>query len=63
MRVILAKNSGFCRGVRYAVDAAMNADGSKTYVLGEIIHTKAVMYALAERGVRWVESHVDIPRG
>ncbi|MFR1633059.1 MAG: 4-hydroxy-3-methylbut-2-enyl diphosphate reductase, partial [Oscillospiraceae bacterium] len=40
MRVILAKNSGFCRGVRYAVDAAMNADGSNTYVLGEIIHNK-----------------------
>lgn len=63
MRVILAKNSGFCRGVRYAVDAAMNADGSNTYVLGEIIHNKEVMNAIAERGVRCVESLDEIPRG
>lgn len=63
MRVILAKNSGFCRGVRYAVDAAMNADGSNTYVLGEIIHNKEVMNAIAERGVRCVESLDKIPRG
>ena len=63
MRVILAKNSGFCRGVRYAVDAAMNADGSNTYVLGEIIHNKEVMNAIAERGVRCVESLDEIPCG
>lgn len=63
MRVVLAKNSGFCRGVRYAVDAAMNADGSNTYVLGEIIHNKEVMNAIAERGVRCVESLDEIPSG
>ena len=52
MKITLAKNSGFCSGVRRAVHAAMNADGANTYVLGEIIHNKEVIDAIEERGVK-----------
>ena len=55
MNVILAKNSGFCRGVRRAVDTAMNA-GENTYVLGEIIHNSDVIESIKRRGVRSVDS-------
>ena len=63
MNVILAKNSGFCRGVRRAVDAAMSADASDTYVLGEIIHNQDVIEAIEKRGVRQVESLGEVPDG
>ena len=63
MRVILARNSGFCRGVRHAVDTAMRADAENTFVLGEIIHNKDVIDAIERRGVRQVESLGDVPDG
>ncbi len=62
MNVILAKNSGFCRGVRRAVDTAMNA-GENTYVLGEIIHNSDVIESIKRRGVRSVDSLSEVPDG
>ena len=63
MNVILAKNSGFCRGVRRAVDAAMRADGRNTFVLGEIIHNKEVIESIEKRGVKSVGSLGEVPDG
>ena len=63
MNVILAKNSGFCSGVRRAVDAAMNADGRNTFVLGEIIHNREVIESIERRGVKSVESLNEVPDG
>ena len=63
MKVILAKNSGFCVGVRRAVDTAMALDSKNLYVLGEIIHNPDVVKAIAERGVKEVESLDEIPDG
>ena len=63
MKITLAKNSGFCSGVRRAVHAAMNADGANTYVLGEIIHNKEVIDAIEERGVKQVQSLDEVPDG
>ena len=63
MNVILAKNSGFCRGVRRAVDAAMHADGRNTFVLGEIIHNKEVIESIEKRGVKSVGSLGEVPDG
>ncbi|HIR39418.1 MAG TPA: 4-hydroxy-3-methylbut-2-enyl diphosphate reductase [Candidatus Coproplasma stercoripullorum] len=63
MNVILAKNSGFCSGVRRAVDTAMGADGRDTYVLGEIIHNKEVIESIEKRGVKSVESLEEVPDG
>lgn len=63
MNVIIAKNSGFCRGVRRAVDTAMSVDGENTFVLGEIIHNKSVMEGIKRRGIKCVDSLDEVPDG
>lgn len=50
MSVRVAKNSGFCQGVKKAVDVAMNID-APAYVYGELIHNEVVLKKLKERGV------------
>ena len=62
MNIKVAKSSGFCSGVRRAVDAAMNA-GSGTYVLGELIHNPDVIAEIEKRGVVRAESLSDVPDG
>jgi 4-hydroxy-3-methylbut-2-enyl diphosphate reductase len=63
MEVILAKYSGFCQGVRTAVETAMSVEPQNTYVLGEIIHNAQVVANLEERGLTTVDSLDDIPNG
>ncbi|MCD7728443.1 MAG: bifunctional 4-hydroxy-3-methylbut-2-enyl diphosphate reductase/30S ribosomal protein S1 [Clostridia bacterium] len=63
MEIIVAKNSGFCMGVRRAVDTALSADCSNTYVLGEIIHNKDVIESISARGIRTVEKLEEVPDG
>lgn len=63
MNVIIAKNSGFCHGVRRAVDTAMSVEGENTFVLGEIIHNKSVMESIECRGIKCVNSLCEVPDG
>ena len=63
MAILVAKNSGFCQGVRFAVDTAMNIDPHGTYVLGEIIHNAEVTQNIESRGVAIVESLEEVPDG
>ena len=49
MEVIIAKHSGFCTGVKHAVDTVMSLNPHNTYVLGEIIHNPDVVKAIEER--------------
>ena len=63
MRVFVAKNSGFCRGVKNAVDTALSAPAEDLYVLGEIIHNAEVVADISKRGVKVVESIACIPDG
>ncbi|MGN0808237.1 MAG: 4-hydroxy-3-methylbut-2-enyl diphosphate reductase [Candidatus Coproplasma sp.] len=63
MKVIVAKNSGFCKGVRKAVDTAMTMPAENLYVLGEIIHNESVTKQIADRGIKVVESVSEIPDG
>lgn len=63
MQVLVAKSSGFCRGVKIAVDTAMNIHPENTYILGEIIHNTDVTEAIRERGITVVESLSEIPDG
>ncbi len=58
MKILLAKNSGFCFGVRRAVEMAEQcASESKTvYTYGNIIHNDSAVRELAEKGVHSVES-------
>ena len=60
MNVVIAKNGGFCRGVRRAVETAMKA-GAGTYVLGELIHNRVVINELESNGIITVENLADVP--
>ncbi|ABQ25665.1 4-hydroxy-3-methylbut-2-enyl diphosphate reductase [Geotalea uraniireducens] len=54
MKVILAKQAGFCFGVKRATQMAFEAadKGGKTYTLGPIIHSPQVVQKLEEMGVK-----------
>ena len=53
MKVIVAKNSGFCNGVRRSVDLANKASKKniKTYTLGPLVHNPTQVKMLEEKGV------------
>ena len=59
--MIVAKDAGFCFGVRNAVDIAMRL-GERACVLGELIHNKTVLQKLASLGVMTVKSVEECPR-
>ncbi|MDE7208405.1 MAG: 4-hydroxy-3-methylbut-2-enyl diphosphate reductase [Clostridia bacterium] len=58
MSVTVAKNSGFCQGVKKAVNVAMNID-TPAYVYGELIHNEVVLDKLRARGVVTVDNLND----
>ena len=58
MSVTVAKNSGFCQGVKKAVDVALNID-TPAYVYGELIHNEVVLEKLKARGVVTVDNLND----
>lgn len=65
MKVILAKNAGFCMGVRRAVEATLDLvrkeDQIATY--GPLIHNPQVLDLLAERGVEVLKEIPDQRQG
>ncbi len=63
MKIVLAKNSGFCVGVKNAVDTARSMSGGNNYVLGEIIHNADVVSDIKKNGLKVVESLSEIPDG
>ena len=57
-QIIVAENSGFCFGVKRAVDITVNYNsnkGSKTYTLGPLIHNENVVRRLKEQGIQEIE--------
>lgn len=57
MEVIVAKNSGFCFGVKRAVELVYNQTGkSNIYTFGPIIHNEDVVNDLSVKGVRIINS-------
>lgn len=58
MKVILAKQAGFCFGVKRATQMAFESVGKdqQTYTLGPIIHSPQVVGRLEELGIRALES-------
>ena len=63
MKIILAKSSGYCFGVRDAVNAAydVSKEHGEVYMLGDIVHNENVVQDLEKEGVKVVESLEDIP--
>ena len=52
MKILLAKNSGFCFGVRRAVELAERMSGGKpVYTYGHIIHNESVVEELRKKNV------------
>lgn len=56
MKIIKAKNGGFCFGVKSAVDAVKRNAGEHTYTLGDVIHNERVTTELRALGVKTVDS-------
>lgn len=63
MNVKVAKSSGFCSGVRNAVDTAMSVEGENVYILGELIHNPSVTAQVAARGIRTAGDVSEVPDG
>lgn len=59
MKIIVAKNSGFCNGVRRSVDLANKASEKniKTYTLGPLVHNPTQVKMLEKKGVSVVDEN------
>ncbi|MBD5636919.1 MAG: bifunctional 4-hydroxy-3-methylbut-2-enyl diphosphate reductase/30S ribosomal protein S1 [Clostridia bacterium] len=63
MQVVVAKNSGFCSGVKKAVETAMSVSPENTFVYGEIIHNREVVNEIKKRGLITVDDVSKVPDG
>ena len=65
-KVILASPRGFCAGVEMAIETverALQRHGPPLYVFHEIVHNEYVVREFTRRGVRFVQSIEEVPRG
>lgn len=66
MRVIVADNSGFCFGVKNAIDSTLNifeSDNKNIYSLGPLIHNNQVIEKLGEMGLKVIDDIDNIDKG
>lgn len=65
MKIVFAKEYGFCYGVKRAVELADQAStlAGDTYTLGNLIHNPRVVADLAAKGVANVDDIQDAPDG
>lgn len=66
MKVLLANPRGFCAGVNMAIaslDRALELFGAPIYVFHEIVHNRPVVERFRARGVVFVDSLEEAPRG
>jgi 4-hydroxy-3-methylbut-2-enyl diphosphate reductase len=63
--VVIARRTGFCYGVREAIDAARisAADGKLTHTLGQVVHNEGVIAQLREQGIRSVKELDEVESG
>jgi (E)-4-hydroxy-3-methyl-but-2-enyl pyrophosphate reductase len=64
-QVTIARRTGFCYGVREAIDKAKEsrAAGRETTTLGQVVHNEGVISDLQRLGIRNVESLDDVEHG
>lgn len=57
MKITLAKSSGFCFGVKRAIDIALKTaeSSNKVYMLGDIIHNEVVVRQIKEAGIKKIK--------
>src|SRR3954451_14129774 len=63
--VRMAKRTGFCYGVREAIDKAKEARaaGKSTHTLGQVVHNEGVIRDLQELGIETVDTLDDVDHG
>jgi 4-hydroxy-3-methylbut-2-enyl diphosphate reductase len=63
--VRIAKRTGFCYGVREAIDKAKEASaaGKATHTLGQVVHNEGVVRDLHDLGIETVETLDDVDHG
>ncbi|MED5219513.1 MAG: 4-hydroxy-3-methylbut-2-enyl diphosphate reductase [Candidatus Neomarinimicrobiota bacterium] len=63
MKIFLAKDAGYCFGVRDAVNLAYNSakENEGVYMLGTIVHNENVVDDLSKAGARVVDSLDEVP--
>ena len=63
MKIILAKDAGYCFGVRDAVNSAydMSKEYGEVYMLGDIVHNESVVDDLEKNGVKVVSNLNQVP--
>lgn len=64
-QVVIARRTGFCYGVREAIDEARLAAsrGKQTHTLGQVVHNEGVIAELDAQGIATVESLDDVAEG
>lgn len=63
MKIIIARNAGFCPGVNNAINRAIELrekSNKDVYTLGPLIHNKEVINSLINKGIRVVEDVDEI---
>ncbi len=63
MKILLAKDAGYCFGVRDAVNLAYDTakDHGDVYMLGTIVHNEKVVEDLSKSGAKVVDELVEVP--
>ena len=63
MKILLAKDAGYCFGVRDAVNLAYDTakDHGDVYMLGTIVHNEKVVEDLSKSGTKVVDKLVEVP--
>jgi len=65
-KVIIAQPRGYCAGVEMAVETVertLKRHGAPVYVFHEIVHNQHVVRDFTQRGVCFVQSIDEVPRG
>ncbi|MDX9913158.1 MAG: 4-hydroxy-3-methylbut-2-enyl diphosphate reductase [Candidatus Moranbacteria bacterium] len=62
-KIIVAKNAGFCFGVKRAVDMVNDLlkEKKEIYMIGELVHNNQVVETLEKKGLRTVKNLDEIP--
>jgi (E)-4-hydroxy-3-methyl-but-2-enyl pyrophosphate reductase len=63
--VVITRRTGFCYGVREAIDYAKTAaaEGKTTHTLGQVVHNEGVIEQLEAQGIRTVGSLDEVQEG
>ncbi|HET9456496.1 MAG TPA: hypothetical protein VFO78_04095, partial [Candidatus Limnocylindrales bacterium] len=63
--ITIARRTGFCYGVREAIDKAKEASaaGKATHTLGQVVHNEGVIADLERLGIETVDTLDDVDHG